>query len=395
MVKKIKKTKKVEIKKKIGILYRNIAFSFTGATVFLVLLVLFFSLIKAQITLILNQEDIATEFTTSINLDDLEKNTSGFLLETLIKDEKSFPVSQGEIKETKATGEVIIINNYSKTQPLVATTRLVSPEGIFFHLFNTVRVSPGNRVKAKVYADKPGEQGEIGPTKFTIPGLWPGLQDKIYAISEEPMTGGTKKVGQVTQEDIDRAKEKLKEELRQKGLAELEKKLSQNIEKFQLKREDYKINPNLTIEEIIIEDTQAKVGEEKEEFVIAMEIKLTAMSLNEEDLFNLAQEKLKQSIPENKKLISIEREKLNYSLEKFAPETKTADIKISLTGKIMLELSDSIFQKDKLLGINELEIKNYFSQFNKEIKEIKIKFFPSFLKITPFTKNQLKIKIIE
>jgi len=217
MVKKIKEkkskksAKKKMVQKRIGIFYKNIALSFVGAALILSIIVLFFSSAKATITVLPLEEEIKTEFITQINLENLklEKNKNaaqGLLLETILEKEKTFQVSKTETQEAQATGEVIIINNYSKDQPLVATTRLLSKEGILFRLSNTLRVPAGGRVKAKVYADKPGKEGEIGPTTFTIPGLWVGLQDKIYAISEKPMTGGIQKIGYVTQKDIDQGK---------------------------------------------------------------------------------------------------------------------------------------------------------------------------------------------
>ena len=83
---------------------------------------------------------------------------------------KTYPATGEEIIGQEVVGEVIIINNYTKNQPLVATTRLLSPDGKLYRLKETVNVPAGGTVKAAVYADEPKEEMAIGPAcriKFT------------------------------------------------------------------------------------------------------------------------------------------------------------------------------------------------------------------------------------
>lgn len=131
----------------------------------------------------------------------------------------------GDVDAQKAQGTITIINEFDQSpQPLVATTRFVAENGVLFRLAAPTTIpgmkdgEPG-RVDALVVADAPGETGNIGPTRFTIPGFDASAKrDKIYAISEVAMTGGGTGgdgVSIVTEDDIERAQQDMQGELSQ------------------------------------------------------------------------------------------------------------------------------------------------------------------------------------
>lgn len=103
--------------------------------------------------------------------------------------------------EQKASGQIIIYNNFSnEDQALVAQTRFEAPGGKLYRIQKPVVVPgiykkdgknlPGS-LEATVFADKAGEEYNIGLADFTVPGF-AGSQrfSKFYARSKTPMTGG-------------------------------------------------------------------------------------------------------------------------------------------------------------------------------------------------------------
>jgi hypothetical protein len=139
---------------------------------------------------------------TSINITlSAEKNTTtGLSFEIATTDEvASQPVvASGEkIIHQKARGTVVLYNTMSSDQPLVATTRLQSPDGLIFRITKSVVVpkrkgtEPGS-VSVAVVADQAGEGYNIGATEFTIPGLKtnPARFSAVSARSSSAMTGG-------------------------------------------------------------------------------------------------------------------------------------------------------------------------------------------------------------
>ncbi len=134
----------------------------------------------------------------------------------------SFPASGRKTVERKAAGTATVVNAYSsEKQSLVASTRLLTPEGKIFRLVKGITV-PGARVEegkiisssidVEVIADKPGADYNIGPvSRFTIPGFQgsPKYQG-FYAESKAPMTGGF--IGEValpSSEDLAKGREEI------------------------------------------------------------------------------------------------------------------------------------------------------------------------------------------
>lgn len=130
-----------------------------------------------------------------------EKNsTTGLAFEVAtIEETASQPVvASGEkIIHQKARGTATLYNTMSTDQPLVATTRLQSPEGLIFRITKSVVVpkrkgtEPGS-ISVAVVADQAGEGYNVGPTEFTIPGLKtnPARYTAVSARSSVAMTGG-------------------------------------------------------------------------------------------------------------------------------------------------------------------------------------------------------------
>jgi len=115
---------------------------------------------------------------------------------------KVVPAITGGHVDTKASGTLTVYNNYSNASiDLVAKTRFQSPDGLIFRIKNPVTVpglqtnSTGTKVPGTidvtVYADQTGEAYNIGPAKFTIPGLKGDPQyNSVYAESKASMAGG-------------------------------------------------------------------------------------------------------------------------------------------------------------------------------------------------------------
>lgn len=159
----------------------------------------------------------------------LEKSVIGGELFTERKNVTlNFPASGKKEVERKAEGKVILYNAFSSvSQPLVASTRLLTPDGKLFRLVEKV-VVPGAKIEqgkiipssieAKIIADKAGEDYNIGPvSRFSIPGFKGSSKyESFYGESKEPTTGGFIGLAAYPEEsDIKSAKEKMTETLKE------------------------------------------------------------------------------------------------------------------------------------------------------------------------------------
>jgi len=301
-----------------------------------------------------------------------------------LEEEKNFSPQGSTEVETRARGKVEIINNSNRNQTLVKTTRLLSPEGILFRLEEQVLVPAKGKIEARVYADKPGKESEIGPTHFTIPGLSPSLQKLIYGESKEKMEGGIEKIGLITEKDIDEAKKEIEETINKNMETEIQKR----IEKLGINLTEWKI---ILGEKKLEINSEAKAGEERGEFIVKGKMSVLLIAFKESDLLELVKKIVEKDIPSDRKLKYIDKESLKYDLKSLNILDETADLEIKVKIDTIIKENSSIFDFEKIKKLNKNDIKNYLEQY-KEIEEVKIKFNPFWRTKTP-QKNEL-IKII-
>ncbi len=114
---------------------------------------------------------------------------------------KSVPATGSKFTEKKASGRIVVYNNYSKSaQKLVKNTRFESSSGKIYRIQNDISVPgisqkngedvPGS-LEVTVFADLAGPSYNTGLTDFTIPGFKgdPRYQ-KFYARSKTEISGG-------------------------------------------------------------------------------------------------------------------------------------------------------------------------------------------------------------
>jgi hypothetical protein len=104
-------------------------------------------------------------------------------------------VSDQKVTE-KASGKILIINETNTVQKLIANTRFENEKGLIYRIKDPVSVPAGSndtnkKTEVTVYADDFGENYNIGPSSFTIPGLKGDPKFKtVYGKSVSSISGG-------------------------------------------------------------------------------------------------------------------------------------------------------------------------------------------------------------
>lgn len=158
-------------------------------------------------------------------LKDISTNDLSFQIVTTAKDvEKTIVATDEQIVQKKATGTIVVYNNYStQSQALVKTTRFATPEGLIFRttkdiVIPGIQVKNGNTVAGSaevlVEADKAGAEYNIPLKDFTIVGFkGTPKYTKIYGRSKTVMSGGfsgtQKTVSQDTMNSADKELENI------------------------------------------------------------------------------------------------------------------------------------------------------------------------------------------
>lgn len=110
--------------------------------------------------------------------------------------EKQVKASGKEDVQERATGKLFVYNTSDTMQRLIKNTRFETKDGMIFRISESIEVPPvkdgtPGMVAADVFADGTGEQYNIPPQRFTVPGLKGSDQyDKMYAESTSAFTGG-------------------------------------------------------------------------------------------------------------------------------------------------------------------------------------------------------------
>lgn len=362
-------------------IYRHIGLAFIFSTVIMLVIVMYMALSRATIFVEPKEETVAADFLVAVKEENLQSgDILGKVGMATLSREASFPSSgDGEEMPAKAAGEVTIYNNAAKNQTLVGTTRLLSKSGILFRLQKTVNVPAGGSVKTAIAADKEGKSGEIGPSTFTIPGLAAGLQSKIYAKSEEAMTGGVARTGAVTEKDIEDAAQNIRSSLLEEAMVKLKNDLNGGGQFAGVAFKD----------SFKTKKASANPGDRAPEFTIKIELEVVGVAYSSV-LQDLSAKTLAEMISADRRLTSSNLAEAKPSIEKYDLQDKSANFKVSLTGNTVINAASPIFDREKLAGMNPDEVKNYLEKY-AGIKNVEIKFFPFWLNRVPKLRDHIKV----
>jgi len=356
---------------------------------------------KAEILLYPRKETLIVEDTAEFNVEqteiDLEnKILPAFLFEKKVTLWKNFPTEETIKKEGKARGRIVIYNKHTPPQPLVfrKNTRFLSSKGekifrcpykiyIPAATFRGKELIPG-KVEVEVEAQEPGEEYNIPPSKFSIPGLsGTSYYYNVWAESTEPMKGGFKtEVKVLTSKQIEKAKEILKKELFEKGFSSLKNESG----------DQYFFTKEMAwLDNVEIRCFQ-EPGAEVENFSCEGSCTTKGLAIKREDLRTFANFLAQNMISSSEVLV---RDCWDFLAQKvnLIKEKKKMVINLKMEGKVYKKV---IIEKmlDEIKGKKIAEVKEIISGEYPEIEKINIHFWPFWVNKVPKNLNRIKIRLI-
>jgi len=373
--------------------YKKIVIAFSIIVVLLLGSIIYFSLSKTVIQLTLRSQERTVDFTVQLTQETvaeenkLEETVFGFLHTADISRSKEFEnTNEGTMTDDFATGTVTIYNNWSQTQPLAATTRLLTPENIMFRIKERVDVPAGGKFEnVEVYADQKGISGNIGPTKFTIPGLWAGLRDKIYAESAEPMTGGQKKASVLTNTIVENAKVSLIDEL-----------LVQAESSF-VDTDNPKTSKNKSLRTTFSHGTvtvhvDPPVESITDQFTLALDMQVIGAFVDENELLDIALAEMRAELSEGEKIASYASSDITFTIDDYNLEQQTATLNVQFSAEVAPQTNHPLFQKEGVAGKTLNEVQDHYANYDL-VETVDVQFSPFWVKKAPKTLNQIEITI--
>jgi hypothetical protein len=369
-------TKNISLPSK-KILFRNIAISFVVIAVILAIVVGYTAFSRAVINVTIEpiEKDLAYRVLLSAE-DPLPSNAiPGQFGEVEASAEASIPLVPDTSDETDIAGGVVTLHNETNSsQLLIATTRLLTTDGLLFRLQDRVLVPAQGTVDAVVKADEVGEEYQIGPTKFTIPGLNNNLQELIYASSAIAMLPGGAEPSTVTETDL--------LALREKTLSALLVNARNALVEKGLDVPEENLFVTITDETISNE-----VGEEASALSMKLEAKVAGVAFSEQDL--------RQTIISTSGARSgiLPSSELVYEIQGYDAETKSAAVVGRTSVGSALSTDSSIFSKANFVGATPEEVQRFLLNY-EGISAVDVTLSPYWQKRLPRSSRRIDINFL-
>ena len=364
-------------------LYRNIAISFIVLSVAIAATIFYVTFSWTTVIITPQKLQLSDSFSivaTANPISGSQDSLKARVLRLPLSGDGTFNPSKQESVKRKSRGVVTIVNTSTKNQPLRATTRLLTKDNVLFRIQKFVDVPAGGAVEVAVQADQEGAV-RTDMSRLTIPGLWVGLQDKIYAKDFREEQSGEGLIASVTQEDIDRAK------------GELSKKLEQ---KLQLLADipDAAFQPKKAVKLLNLASIEAtashKPGDETDAFSVSVKALGTAVVFDESDMLSLVRNRIQQQLGIGYEFVFTDEDTLSYTVESFNEKQNEAQVSVSVqAGKVRTEDTTQINRKN-LVGLSKAQIKEYFASYG-DIGSVTVNFYPFWVQRAPLLTDHIHI----
>jgi hypothetical protein len=345
------------------------------------------------------------EIKTKIKEPDLEKKiVPGKEIEINFEKSQDFPATGKTSQGSRAKGVIRVYNTAStQDQVLIANTRFISAEGKLFRSLKRV-VIPGGKYDEKgklipgfldveVIAAEPGEEYNISPSTFAIPGFaGTPKYTSFYGQSFAPMSGGSSgEAPQVKEEDLKKAQEQLLKNFSEEGKRVLENQLPS----------DFVLLEDALLTDKVEFSSNAQPGDNVNSFEVKIKGIVKGLAFKKSDTDKLARKIILDKKPtqevfsaENslfEKRIDQESFKIDYKPYSIDWARGLMILEMIASAKIYPALDDSILKK--FSAGKSLEEAKTILKRQGQIKKVEIKLTPFWVKKIPQKLEKIKIKL--
>ena len=313
-----------------------------------------------------------------------------------------------------ASGTITIFNTENRDWPLVAQTRFQTDEGIIFRTNSPVTVpratteGPGTTEiyvvadQVDAYGEVVGERGNIEPTRFFLPGLREESRTKLYAENTEPMSGGvTDFITYVSSEDIEAARNKLREELLKNSVVDLREEVEKRSRADNAEYRLLEGSRAIQTGEAQINVPPELEGSEVETFEINGTVRVSGVYYDHDSLLSILTNELLLRKSPQKELVRVNEDSLNYRI--FEWDDNRGQIRMTANIKAIEQYS---IDPSKPTGANflariqeriagqDVEQAILYIQNLPEINKVRIESWPAWAPTVPSMSDNIKFNIL-
>lgn len=380
-------------------LYRDIAVTFLGLTVVVIGVVVWMSSVRATVSVRVKRNVAKITSGVSIAKSPEQGELQGRVVEGTFDNIQEFKVkeqasSTPSVVMSVTKGRVRIVNNYSKPQTLVKTTRLLSPDGKLFRINATVTIPSRKTVDVDAYSDQSGKEYLLASgAKLTIPGLWIDLQKWIYAESITAFSGEGKTAKLVTAADLSEAQSTLQDAVVDQAKRTLVAEAGIPAEKLGDACTDesgcwnvvYFVKP-------IEKKSNVTAGQESDAFLAQVKVKVTAVFYPEKDMELFVRSKFKEQLPDGRELVDFSPSQVTYHLDEADASMERAKISFEAEAASRLTAQSTALSKDAIAGLSVAAAKDALTKIDG-VESAEIRLQPSWASKVPSKKDAIELKI--
>ncbi|MFH1508950.1 MAG: hypothetical protein ABIE68_02190 [bacterium] len=307
--------------------------------------------------------------------------------------EKEFSATNKTNLEIKAKGTITVTNSYSSDpQVLVAGTRFVSTDNKQFNLIADTTI-PGAAIRVgktiagtknvEVEASEPGEDYNIEPTSFTIPGLDETKQSTIVGSSTKAFSGGeVREALLVSANDLEKAKEELTNNIIENINDEIKNEVGSEYYYFA-----ESLLPNIELE------TSVKVDDEIEKFKAKAKANINTIVFQKSSLEEYINKKIDGAINKNQYLVGEILDHISFTEIKYDEDKGILEGTIYVDKTIAYNIENEKIQSN--LKGKSLDEANSILDNMSEIDGYTVNLWPFWVESVPTMENKIDIIINE
>ena len=373
------------------------------------------------------------EYTVNITLADKRKNqnllsrnephvVASEEIMTVTKQTKVFNTTSKVFDGVNAQGFITIYNTSDDEWPLKKETRFQTEDGLVFRIKEGIFI-PGKTVDEEgndvpgtftaaveadefdIYDHPIGERGNVGPTKFKIPGLSEFNQRLLWGESSQAMEGGVTRYQRVVQEeDIEAAQKQIHDNLTLMAREDLNTHIEEmnrlNHTNLVLLEDSRYLKTDL--QELRISDDLE--GSLREKFEVFAQIEAKGVAYDFDQMFAILKKELKTRVHPDMQIREDSIRPESVSLEPVSEDEALGQIKVTATIKGIQEyVIDSSLEaglrfsnkvKERIVGLTAEEAESYVGNL-QEVDEVQIKLWPIWLSRIPRIADNIEVKLME
>jgi hypothetical protein len=363
--------------------YRRIAATFLALTAGIMALVFYIVFARAEVVVMSEQQEVSADFIVDVARKPADEEVKGDVFELTESLTQSFPAASLVQVDTHAEGTVRITSSLFRNQTLIATTRLLTPDGVLFRIKKTVVVPANGSVEVEAFADAAGPTGDVGTATFTIPGLNPDTRRFFKVETVGPMLGAKKDVRMVTKQDVDSAAEVL-----------LEKLTGTLTESLRTKAKDAgaPTDGELLAIEKTSQVTDVAVGAEAQEFSLTVTVRGTGVFYEHAAFEERVRQRLLDRVSEERELQRVDEASRTLIVEKKDLVAGRANVGVTAKGTSVLSAKSPSLDASKLTNITTESAKQYLERLDG-VSSASVRARPFWTGRMPNVASHIKIEV--